>query len=62
MLRATVFYSLRIVATLLENARKLLKFHTVIYCFGVDIRLLFLVSMARITDMLVSVERQGIAN
>ena len=32
------------------------------YCFGIDIRFLFLVSVARITGMNMSVERQRIAN
>ena len=32
------------------------------YCFGIDIRLLFLVSITRTTGMNMSVERQGIAN
>ena len=32
------------------------------YCFGIDIRLLFLVGIAKTTDMNMSVERQGIAN
>ena len=32
------------------------------YCFGVDIRILFLVSIARITGMNKSVESQRIAN
>ena len=32
------------------------------YCFRIDIRLLFLVSIARNTDINMSVERKGIAN
>ena len=32
------------------------------YCFGIDIRLLFLVSIARTPGMNMSVERQRIAN
>ena len=32
------------------------------YCFGIDIRLLFLVSIARTSGMNMSVERQRIAN
>ena len=32
------------------------------YCFGIDIRLLFLVSIARTTGINMSVERQRIAN
>ena len=33
-----------------------------IYCFGIDIRLLFLVSIARTTGMNMSEEWQAIAN
>ena len=32
------------------------------YCFGIDIRLLFLVSVARTTGTNMSIERQRIAN